>query len=269
MNVTELYHAIRPRYPEFRGQVALVTGSSRGVGKGIALRLAREGMRVVIHGHLADEVNATVAELRAFNAHVTGITLDFQQDNAAEMLIDATLKAYGALFLLVNNAADLTVRATRDVDSALLDRQFNINLRLPFLLCQQAAVAMRAAGRGNIVNISSVGGQRAHRPGLPYDITKGGIDSMTRALALDLAPDGIRVNAIAPGPIETEKTMAGNFDKLSAVAGRVPLNRLGGTTEIGAAVAFLASDDAAYITGQVLNVDGGVTAQLSPPGLWI
>ena len=269
MNVTDQYRAIRPRYPEFQGRVALVTGSSRGVGKGIALRLAREGMRVVIHGHLAAEVDATVAELRGLDADVTGVAVDFQQDDAADALIEATLQAYGALFLLVNNAADLGVRRTRDVDRAHLDRQLNVNLRMPFLLCQRAADALGADGGGSIVNISSVGGQRAHRPGLPYDITKGGIDAMTRALALDLAPDGIRVNAIAPGPIETEQTMAGNFDHVSAVAARVPLNRLGATTEIGAAVAFLASDDAAYITGQVLNVDGGATAQLSPPGLWI
>lgn len=269
MNVNETYHAIQPRYPEFRGRVALVTGSSRGVGKGIALRLAREGMRLIIHGHLAAEVEATAAELRALGADVTGVTLDFQQDNAADSLIDAALQAYGSLFLLVNNAADLAVRPIREIDRALLDRQLHVNLRLPFLLCQRAAEVMRAAGSGAIVNISSIGGQRAHRPGLPYDLTKGGIDAMTLALALDLAPDGIRVNAIAPGPIETERTMAGNFDDLAAVAGRVPLNRLGGTVEVGAAVAFLASDDAAYITGQVLNVDGGVTAQLSPPGLWI
>lgn len=267
MNVTETYHALQPRYPEFQGKVALVTGSSRGVGKGIAVRLAREGMRLIIHGHLPAEVEATAAELRAVGAEVTGVLLDFQQDNAAEHLIETTLQTYGGLFLLVNNAADLTVRRTSEVEPALLDRQLHVNLRIPFQLCQRAAESMRAAGEGAIVNISSIGGQRAHRPGLPYDITKGGIDAMTRALALDLAP--IRVNAIAPGPIETERTMAGNFDRVSAVAGRVPLNRLGGAVEIGSAVAFLASSDAAYITGQVLNVDGGVTAQLSPPGLWI
>src|SRR5690606_28490444 len=122
---------------------------------------------------------------------------------------------------------------------------------------------------GVIVSISSIGGQRAHRPGLPYDITKGAIDAMTRALALDLAPDGIRVNAIAPGPIHTERSAQSTIARIDEIAGRVPLNRLGKPLEIGAAVAFLASDDAAYITGQVLNVDGGVTAQLSPPGMWI
>ena len=269
MNTSEQYLNIQPRYPEFRGQVAIVSGSSRGIGKGIALRLAREGMRLVIHGHLAAEVDATVAELRVLGADVTGLALDFRDDSAAGALVDAALHSYGGLNLLVNNAADLKVERTADVDRYLLDRQFSINLRTPFLLCQRAADVMQASGGGNIVNIGSIGGQRAHRPGLPYDITKGGVEAMTRALALDLAPYGIRVNAVAPGPIITERTMAANFDAVSVVAGRVPLNRLGGTTEIGAAVAFLASADAAFITGQVLNVDGGVTAQLSPPGLWI
>ena len=269
MYTKELYEALPARYPELRGQVALVTGSSTGVGKGIAVRLAREGMRVVIHGHEAAVVEETVAELRRYGADVTGVTADFTHDEAVDEVFDVARQAYGDVTLLVNNAGEVKVFRTRDVDKTALDRQMSINLRLPFLMAQRAAESMSAAGRGSIVSISSIGGQRAHRPGLPYDMAKGGIDGMTRAMAIDLAPDGIRVNAVAPGPIHTEQSMVVKLAGSDEVPGRVPLGRLGLPVEVGAAVAFLASDDAAYITGQVLNVDGGVTTQLSPPGLWI
>jgi NAD(P)-dependent dehydrogenase (short-subunit alcohol dehydrogenase family) len=121
---------------------------------------------------------------------------------------------------------------------------------------------MRELGQGNIIHISSVGGLRAHWRGLPYDLTKGAIDAMTRAMALELAEYGIRVNAIAPGATHTERTSALDDQQLQTYTQRVPLTRFGTPLEIGAAVAFLASPDAAYITGQVLYVDGGLTVQL-------
>src|SRR5690606_5494678 len=156
---------------------------------------------------------------------VTGVTADFTGDEAVDQLFEVTQRAYGGLYLLVNNAGEVKVFRTRDVDKTALDRQMSINLRLPFLLAQRAAEVMGAAGQGNIVSISSVGGQRAHRPGLPYDMAKGGIDGMTRAMALDLAPDGIRVNAIAPGPILTERTIVAKLAQTDEVPGRVPLGR--------------------------------------------
>jgi NAD(P)-dependent dehydrogenase (short-subunit alcohol dehydrogenase family) len=139
------------------------------------------------------------------------------------------------------------------------------NIVGPYLCASRAVELMRvAAGGGGIVNISSVGGFRAHWRGLPYDATKGAIDAMTRAMAIELAEYGIRVNAVAPGATRTDRSPAPESELAGRIRKRVPLGRFGAPVEIGHAVAFLASDDAAYITGQVLYVDGGVTAQLDP-----
>lgn len=266
MELLSLYESIQPRYPELRGQVAIITGSSRGIGKGIALRLAREGMRIVINGRNPEAVTATAEALRELGAEVLAIPGDVSCAQEVDRLFQETLNAFGTVDLLVNNAADLRRVHFFEVDETLLDHQLANNIKGPYLCAYRAAEAMRRAGRGNIVHISSVGGLRAHWQGLPYDLTKGAIDAMTRAMALELAIYGIRVNAVAPGAIRTEHTVPPEHPAAQAVAQRIPLGRFGLPLEIGAAVAFLASPDASYITGQVLYVDGGITAQLSPPG---
>jgi NAD(P)-dependent dehydrogenase (short-subunit alcohol dehydrogenase family) len=260
MFTRSIYEAIPRRYPELNGQVAIVTGSSRGIGKGTAKRLAREGMKIVLHGYDANELNATADEFRALDLPVAAVLADFSAANAVDVLFEGALKAFGTVDLLVNNAADLRRTSIFKVDTALLDHQLAVNLRTPYLAAQRAAEIMLPKKHGNIVSISSVGGARAHWDGLPYDVTKGGIDAMTRAMALDLANEGIRVNAIAPGWIIDRDPKDPEVQEL---AHRIPTDRPGKTLEIGAAVAFLASDDAAYITGHILFVDGGLSVQLS------
>jgi NAD(P)-dependent dehydrogenase (short-subunit alcohol dehydrogenase family) len=259
-----LYTSIQPRYPELAGQVALVTGSSRGIGKGIAIRLAREGMRVVINARSKQAVETTAAELKALGADVVAAPADVSRAAEVARLFDETLQPFGGIHLLVNNAANLERRHFFQVDEALLENELANNIRGPYLCAYRAAEWMRDAGAGNIVHISSVGGLRAHWRGLPYDLTKGAIDAMTRAMALELAEYNIRVNAIAPGATITERTGDLEDTRYQALLRRVPLSRFAQVTEIGAAVAFLASPDAAYITGQIIYVDGGLTAQLSP-----
>jgi 3-oxoacyl-[acyl-carrier protein] reductase len=263
-NIQLQYDQIQPRYPEFMGQVAIITGSSRGIGKGIALRLGREGMKVVLNGLNEERLTTTVAEMESLEIEVLGLAVNVGVTEGVRRLVDETLQAYGRIDLVVNNAADLRRVPIFEIDEAMLDNQLAANIRGPFLLSLKAAEIMKASGGGNIVHISSVGGMQAHWPGLPYDMTKGALDSMTQAMALDLAEYGIRVNAVAPGATVTERTPPSDDPRVQAVSKRIPLQRFGLASEIGAAVAFLASLEASYITGQIIYVDGGLTAQLSP-----
>jgi NAD(P)-dependent dehydrogenase (short-subunit alcohol dehydrogenase family) len=259
------FDAIRPRYEELRGKVAVVTGSSRGIGKGIALRLAREGMKVVITSNVPEDVEQTAAVLGELGVELLALTADLGEPGEVRRLIDATIAAFGAVDLLVNNAALLSRKNIFDVDEALLDAHLEVNIKAPYLAAQYAAEAMRERGaRGSIIQISSVGGLRAHWRALPYDMTKGAMDTMTRAMANELAQYGIRVNAIAPGAIDTGWLTRVPKEGVDALVERIPLLRIGTPQDIASMVAFLASDDASYITGQVLYVDGGITMQLSP-----
>ena len=256
------------RYPELCGQVALVTGGTRRIGRGIALRLAAEGMCVVVAARGAEAVEETARELRSLGARAAGVPTDLGRPGEAERLVDETVRLFGTIDLLVNNAADLRRSLFAETTAELLDAELATNIRSPYLASLRAVEVMRAKGRGCIVHVSSVGGLRAHEHGLPYDMTKGAIDAMTRAMAVDCARYGIRVNAVAPGATRAPEEAADDRIRRSmeTVSRRIPLGRFGTPAEMAALVAFLASPDGAYITGQVIYVDGGITAQLSPPG---
>ncbi|MFW6695724.1 SDR family NAD(P)-dependent oxidoreductase [Streptomyces sp. MAR4 CNX-425] len=251
----------------FAGRVALVTGGARNIGLAIARRLAAEGAAVAVNGPDPAETEAAVASLRESGARALATPGDVSDAAQVDACVARTADAFGRLDVLVNNAAaPLAGRGPLlDLDPADWDRSFAVNARGVFLATVAAARAM-ATGSA-IVNISSVGAARAHRAAVAYDASKGAVESMTRATALELAPWGIRVNAVAPGPVANDR-----FEALDAVRQRariqpVPLGRMGDGSDVAAAVAFLASADAAFITGQVLTVDGGLSAQIRPPGL--
>lgn len=276
MSDTEaLFQAARPRYSELAGQVAIVTGASKGIGRGIAIRLAREGMKVVLTARTGDEVEVVARELRGLGCEALSVPGDIANHDDVERLFAETLNAFGALDLLVNNAANLHRVGFFDVTEAMMLDELNTNVMGPFMSSYRAAKIMRDKGRGccgyngSIVHISSVGGLRAHFPGLPYDATKGALDSLTRVMGIELAGFGVRVNGIAPGAIYTQNRKPLDDPRMIEYAKRIPANRLGMPLEIGAVVAFLASDDASYINGQTIYVDGGITAQLSPPEVQI
>jgi NAD(P)-dependent dehydrogenase (short-subunit alcohol dehydrogenase family) len=263
--ISELFQSMRPRYPELAGRVAIVTGAGKGIGKGIAARLAREGMKVVLTARTAADVEAAAADLQSLGAESLAVAGDIGEEAAVERLFEQTVRAYGRLDVLVNNAADLRRVPFFEVSAELFASELNTNVRGPFLCSQRAARLMLPQGRGSIVHISSVGGLRAHHPGLPYDATKGALDAMTRVMGIELIRHGIRVNAVAPGAIYTHIRAPLDSARMIDYASRIPENRLGMPAEIGAVVAFLASDEAGYIVGQTIYVDGGITAQLSPP----
>lgn len=265
-DIDTLYHSTAPHYPELRGQVAVVTGAAQGIGQGIAVRLAREEMLVVIADKDSQNLTSTVSALRQLGAAVLGFLGDLSHPDVIQQLFEQTIDTFQGVHLLVNNAADLQRKRLLDEHAALLDYQLATNIRGPYLCSYQAAKWMQANGGGNIIHISSVGALRAHEMGLPYDVTKGAINAMTRAMAIDLSEYNIRVNAIAPGVTHTYRWPAADNPSVQAVLGRIPLRRFGTVADIGAMAAFLASPEASYITGQILYVDGGITAQLSPPG---
>lgn len=253
------------RYPELAGQVAVVTGAAKGIGRGIASRLAAEGMSVVVADIDGETLNATVAGLQDEGSTVLGFTGDLSDDAEVARLFEEIVGRFGTLHLLVNNAADLRRRRLLDEHTDVLDLQLATNIRSPYVCSQRAAAIMKDHGGGSIVHISSVGALRAHHRGLPYDVTKGAINAMTLAMAVDLGEYGIRVNAIGPGVTFKGDRPADEVER-RITEGRIPLRRSGTVEDIAAMVAFLASPESSYVTGQVIYVDGGITAQLSPLG---
>jgi NAD(P)-dependent dehydrogenase (short-subunit alcohol dehydrogenase family) len=264
-DTASLFAAVAPRFPELAGRVAFVTGSSRGIGKGIAIRLAREGMKVVLHGRSAASVRETEGELKDLGVDVWSVHADIGRPDEVKRMFREIAERTPRLDLLVNNAANLAREFFFDVTEEMLEDELATNVKGPFLCSHLAARRMRDQGGGCIVHISSVGGLRAHHRGLPYDATKGAMDAMTRVMGIELAPYHIRVNAVAPGAVHTELRPPSEDPATEEYVKRIPLGRMGMPAEIGAAVAFLASDDSSYIVGQTIYVDGGITAQLSPP----
>ncbi|MBV9169770.1 MAG: SDR family oxidoreductase [Chloroflexi bacterium] len=250
-----------------RDRVAIVTGSSRGIGRGIADRLAAEGCRVVVNGRSAETIEPVARALQQSGATAIGIAADVGESQDVDRLFDETLRAYGRVDVLVNNAAWASPTAHfLEMDLQHWDTVIRTNLRSVYLCCSRAARHMADAGiRGSIINISSFAAARSHRQMAAYDATKGGMEAFTRAIAIDLAPFGIRANVVGPGAIHTEEYESAGEEGRRRRGQTVPLGRVGYPEDIAGAVAFFASDDASYITGQTLYVDGGMLAQLRSP----
>ena len=238
---------------------AIVTGSTRAIGRGIALALARNGAQVVVHGRARPDVQRVVDEIVSEGGTAYACAGDLADIATLDALIETATSRGGRLDILVNNGAVTdTFAPFLDFTDSRVEEILDVNLRASILLSRRAAAVMAKRGSGTIVNVTSVGGsQRAHFDNAIYDATKGGIDGLTRALAVDLGPLGIRVNAVGP---------AGTNDLPPEGRGQeLPLRRGGTPADISAAVLYLVSDDASFVTGQVLYVDGGLSAQLRSP----
>ena len=242
-----------------QGRVAVVTGGSRGIGRAVALELAGRGASVVVNYHKSPEAaEAVVNEIKAAGGRAATCQADVANFAAAQNLIKFAIDTFGDLHILVNNAGitrDMLVMMMSEEDwDAVLDT----NLKSTFNCSKAAVKHMMRKRYGRIINIASVAGQMGNPGQTNYSASKAGQIGFTKALAREIAARNVTVNAIAPGFVDTEILSAMAPETLEAALKFVPLGRKGQPEEIGYAVAFLASDQAAYITGQVLGVDGGM-----------
>ncbi len=247
---------------DLTGRVALVTGGGRGIGRAIAQSLAAAGARVVINyrGNAAAAAE-TVAAIQAADGQVTAVQADVADGTAVEGLVKTTIATYGRLDILVNNAGitrDTLLMRMKDED---FDQVVNTNLRGVFL-CTRAVLRQMSKQRGGrIINIASVVGITGNAGQANYAAAKAGIIGFTRATAREMAARNVTVNAVAPGFIETEMTGVLGEETRKAILASIPLARLGQPNEVANLVTFLASDAAAYITGQTFTIDGGMVMQ--------
>jgi NAD(P)-dependent dehydrogenase (short-subunit alcohol dehydrogenase family) len=236
-----------------QGQKALVTGATSGLGRAIALQLARDGAEVVVHGRDEARGAETVEAIHAGGGRARFVAADLGDPADVERLA----KAAGEIDVLVNNGGFAAWGPTAGFDIAAFDAMFASNVRAPFYLVAALAPAMAARGTGCIINIGSMAGRLGMPGGAAYGATKAALASLTQAWAAEFSPHGVRVNAVAAGPIHTRPEAREMFDTLGATT---PLKRAAEPAEIAAVVAFLASPSASYVTGAIVAADGGRTA---------
>lgn len=244
------------------GRVALVTGSSKGIGLALARALGGAGASVVLNARSAGPLDAAAAHLRADGCAVHARVADVTDPDAVRDMVARVEDEVGAIDILVNNAGVQQRAPILDFPLDGFRRLLETNLVAPFVVAQEVARRMVPRGRGKIINICSVQSQLG-RPGIaPYAATKGGLALLTRGLCADLAPDGLQVNALAPGYFATELTaeLVADAEFSAWVAQRTPAGRWGEVDELAGAVVFLASDGSSFVNGQILYVDGGMTA---------
>ena len=241
-------------------KVAIVTGASRGIGKACALRLAKEGMDVVVNYNSSEEEAMKVVNaIKAMGCDAIAIKANVGNQKEVSGMFREAFKHFGHIDVLVNNAGVLDDAYLLMLNSDSLDRSLDINIKGYFYCCQQAALKMFKQKSGKIVNVSSVSSKLALAGQSVYGATKGAVNSMTATLAKELAPYGIQVNAVAPGFISTEMIDAIPEDKKAEYLKNIPMGRLGTVEEVANVVTMLATDTGSYITGQVIVMDGGLS----------
>ena len=245
--------------------VVLITGALTGIGRATAEAFAREGAKVVISGRNAEAGEAVAAELRTLGGEAHFIRADVRHEDDIRALVDGTVAKFGRLDIAVNNAG------TEGQFGPIVDQtpesyaaMFDTNVLGVLLSLKHELRVLQAQGSGSIVNISSVLGQAAYANAALYTASKHAVEGLTKAAALEGAPSGVRVNAVAPGPIDTPmlERFTGGDEGKAGLAATLPMNRTGAPDEIAQAIVFLGSDKASFITGHVINVDGGKRAAL-------
>jgi NAD(P)-dependent dehydrogenase (short-subunit alcohol dehydrogenase family) len=243
--------------PSLNGKIAIVTGASRGIGRAIAEIFAREGARVVICGRKQETLDEAAREI---GPSVKPIACHVGRADQIEKMLAITAREFGPVDILVNNAAtNISFGPCLEIDEAQFDKMIEVNLKSAFRLISAVAPSMCARGHGSIINIASIAGLRPQLHSLLYSMTKAALIMMTQSYALELGPKGVRVNAIAPGLIQT--TLSEHYWKDEAqredVLAMQPIKRLGQPSDVAELALLLASEKGSYITGQTLTVDGG------------
>jgi len=243
------------------GKVAIVTGSSRGIGHAIAETLAKAGAKVMISSRNAGDCDRVVTEFQALGYTVSGFAADVADTASAQQLVQKTIETWGDIHIVVNNAGIARDNLIMRMKESDWDTVMAVNLKSIFNVSQAAIRPMLKARGGRIINITSVVGQMGNPGQTNYAASKAGIIGFTKSLAREIASRNITVNAVAPGYITTEMTAILNDEAKKRLMDQIPLGRIGETTDVANLVLFLASDLASYITGQVYNVDGGLVMQ--------
>lgn len=246
-------------YESLTSKIVIVTGSAGGIGRAIAQRFASNEAVVIVADIDGDGAATVAADIVAAGGRAMAVTTDVSDSGSVGAMVDAVMAEHGRIDVLVNNAGLVSpMLHFFEADEAWWKRIIDVNLTGHFLVSHPVARIMAKNGGGAIINMSSGGATRAHRAFTAYDATKGGIEALTRAMALDLGPYNIRVNALMPGSIDTSGL---DIEARTLRGENVPLGRIGEPIDMTGAALFLASDDAAYITGDVIKVDGGMLAQ--------
>jgi NAD(P)-dependent dehydrogenase (short-subunit alcohol dehydrogenase family) len=248
-------------------RTALVTGASRGIGKEIALELARNGYRVAVNyfGDPAAMVEETMAQIRGMQPDCLCIETDIRSSKQVATMFEQVIKTFGQLDLLVNNAGVQTFKPLLDVTEEEWDLVIDTNLKGCFLCTQQAGRYMKDHGGGSIVNLGSGCNKLAFPSLVAYTASKGGIEMFTKEAAVELGRYGIRVNCIAPGSIESERTRLEDPDYAGTWSKLTPMGRIGTVADIGPTVVFLASEGGSFISGQTIGIDGALFTQAQWP----
>ncbi len=243
---------------KLKDKVAIVTGSTSGMGRATAVLFAREGAKVVVTGRSEARAKEVVDQIKAEGFEASYVIVDMTDINSIKNIVDTTLKLYGTVDILMNNAGMLSTTPLLDVTMKEWTDVFNVNVVTPLYLTQLVAPVMKAKSKGVIINVGSVAGAHAHHGMAAYVTSKHALSGLTKSMAWELGPD-IRVNGILPGAIHT--AMLDSVGGVAAVSGMVevtPLKKVGASEEISTAALFLASDDSSFVTGQLIRVDGGI-----------
>lgn len=237
--------------------VALVTGASRGIGRATAVRLAADGLTVALVGRDTQALEVSAAEVAQAGGQAWVVPTDLSHPERLTTLIEEVATRYDRLDVVVNNAGAVEQRPVEDITLDQWRRVVDLNLTATFVLCRDAIPWLARSPAGAIVNVASTSGLTGGTSGADYAAAKGGVVALTRALARELAPRGIRVNAVAPSKIDTDLLRLAAGGDLEGVARRIPLGRVGTPEEVATVIGFLASDAASYVTGEVVTASGG------------